>query len=508
MSKLNYSRTSINTFERKEKGIAVIFSTIGFLLIVLLTINFNLSATPDSVYYIEGARNLLGGLGFQFQDSEGLYSVKSHWPPLYSILIAIISKLFTQDPLVVVKYVTACLFSISIYITNNILFKLGAQKRIAQIIFNLFLIFSTASMVNFYIWSEPLFICLMLLIISLSIKWNNERDVKRIILLGSLLGLLFLTRYAAAGIILGILGFIYLNTKDWQKKVIGITMCLFGILITVMPWIIFLKLNASNSPREFVVHFIGKTHLNQMFETLAHWVFPYDKSAGEIMLILAFICFVVFWRKLVPTPGLKVISFVILSYIIFLFLSISFFDFHTPLNNRILAPIFPLLLLLIFISLQTWIEKKSGVLKSTMYILLIVLCGFHIKTYSGVFIDRVNHGFMYTGDLWTNSETMVSIKRNYMNKTIYTNSPDVIKLNTGRVLGVKLVPVKYSPGQQRLNENYDKEVNVLISDLQNKKAVVVFFKRIKREYLMNATEISKLLKQVNSKEHHDGVVFH
>jgi hypothetical protein len=66
-------------------GITII-AILGFL-IILVTTRWGIGASPDSVVYIGGARNLTTGNGFTMKTVSGSPETITHFAPFYSLFL-------------------------------------------------------------------------------------------------------------------------------------------------------------------------------------------------------------------------------------------------------------------------------------------------------------------------------------------------------------------------------------------------------------------------------------
>src|SRR5687767_6838270 len=57
--------------------------------VLLQSSRWGLGLSPDSVVYIGAARSLLAGHGFSLPSESALFSPITHYPPLYSSLLAV-----------------------------------------------------------------------------------------------------------------------------------------------------------------------------------------------------------------------------------------------------------------------------------------------------------------------------------------------------------------------------------------------------------------------------------
>ena len=85
--------------------ILMILLCAGAAALFLYCTPFGVGLTNDSSAYIGGARSLLAGKGYVRIGGDGLPRAITHFPPFYSIVLAGISRMTGQDPLITAKWV-------------------------------------------------------------------------------------------------------------------------------------------------------------------------------------------------------------------------------------------------------------------------------------------------------------------------------------------------------------------------------------------------------------------
>ena len=81
--------------------------------VLLHSSRWGLGLSPDSVVYIGAARSLLAGHGFTLPAESALFSPITHYPPLYSSLLAVTGSV-AADPLNGAIWLNVAAFSVNI----------------------------------------------------------------------------------------------------------------------------------------------------------------------------------------------------------------------------------------------------------------------------------------------------------------------------------------------------------------------------------------------------------
>jgi hypothetical protein len=88
----------------------LVLALAGAGIVVVSTAKYGAGLSSDSVFYLDAARNLVSGRGFVLHDGSPLVV----WPPLYSMLLALIGLVTGLGPAVFAHLVNAALFAVVI----------------------------------------------------------------------------------------------------------------------------------------------------------------------------------------------------------------------------------------------------------------------------------------------------------------------------------------------------------------------------------------------------------
>ena len=132
-------------------------------------------ATGDSAWYLMGAQNLLAGNGFARTSGGGELRAISHFPPIYSGVIATISATGIA-PIDGARYLNSLLFAANILLVGFIIFKV--TRSVVAMILGALLVMASVSLIEIHSWvmSEPLYIFLSLVVVHLLAYWGQGRS--------------------------------------------------------------------------------------------------------------------------------------------------------------------------------------------------------------------------------------------------------------------------------------------------------------------------------------------
>jgi hypothetical protein len=188
-----------------------------------------------------------------------------------------------------------------------------------------------------------------------------------------------------------------------------------------------------------------------------------------------------------------------------LVLSISFFDAHTELNNRILSPLYSLLLIFIFIIIEEATTKTQ--VRIPVIILLASLLISNVVYNGRLWHRHYVEGSGYLSLEWQGSATLLAVKP-FTGYIIYTNAPDLIRLYyPGLTSQVRNLPLKTNANTGVANSNYIDDLRGMKTSVDSGEGVILYFDRFKaREYYITEEEVLGMLKNKEIKQLGDGFI--
>jgi hypothetical protein len=212
------------------------------------------------------------------------------------------------------------------------------------------------------------------------------------------------------------------------------------------------------------------------------------------------------WRSidtLMPLTSLLLFGF----YVMFLYISITFFDASTPVDARLLSPIFCITIMGVFSTI--WTISKT--LKAPLVwwgFLLCVVFSISLKTPDAIrsATTILENGSGYTSKQWQNSATMEFIKLVPDNVKIYSNGPDVLSFLTEKK--ASSLPDITFPVTRQTNILYDEQVDAMCMQITEKRALLVYFNQIiGRWYFPTQTQLALTCNVPVLRSFDDGIVF-
>ena len=482
------------------------------VIILLFATRWGAGISPDSTVYIGTARNLLSGRGLSVPFGGDQAGPMTHYPPLFPTLLAVIG-IFGMDPLNGARWLNAFLFGSNILLVGLVINRC-TRGSIWISLFGSFLMLTSFDILSIHsmAWTEPAFIFFGLLGLFLLGSYIENPRPLLLFASSSMVALAFLARYPGVTFVAtGIIGISFLSQRTYYRRVADSSIFAAISSLPMALWIIrSLYVAGSATNRKIVFHPITFDHVKSALFTFSSWSLPYRFSgvAAGIFWLAAVVGLSVFsilllQRKsrlngsdfvrhdIAKLPCLLVTFIVI--YCVFLIVSISFLDALTPLDNRILSPVYVSGLVSILYIVHKLLRSIRGIrsLKIVSIVLCIVFAGSHIsiglRRSAGWVTDAHVNGRGYASKVWQHSEIMEQIGAFPSEIPIFTNGHDAIYILTGRQ--VSCIPRKVYPGTRQINDDYSFDLARMRDQLEDGDGVLVYFNTIKRLYLPSEDEL-------------------
>jgi len=369
-------------------------------------------------------------------------------------------------------------------------------------------------------WAEGLFIVLLLTLLIVFMKWHDSKRSYVLILSGMTAGLMLLTKYAGIGFMSGILFYLLFLRKDKiSDKLKNFLILSFSVIVTVAPWIIYTSVAGEDSEvRKFAVHPADIHHLKGMTQTFISWIisgsiFPVKYI---LLILVALIALLILKRKsnninlqglcsrIINTDNyILILLSLILSYVTLLFLSISVFEAMIPMDNRILSPLFPLIILLVVPALKVFSDTQLLRLLGSVTISLLIINS-SVSFYRS-WHDHYINGSGFTSKIWQDSETVKRLT-DFSDYQAYSNGAGLFKLYSPQNKTIaKSLPRKFNLLTIDENISYYQRLMDLKDSIESGKSVIIYFNKLSSlKHYPDESELFELLKDCNIIQFEDG----
>jgi len=478
-------------------GISLIGATV-----LMLSTQWGAGLSPDSVTYIGAARSLLAGHGLSVPTYSGGFSPLTQFPPLFSALLSVVGSTGI-DPLEGARWLNAIFFAANIALVGLIVYSSTGSIFLSLLGSVLMVVSFPMAQAHSMAWSEPVFIFFGFLGLFLLALYMGTARFWILAASSFAIALCLLARYAGAAFIAaGVLGLLLLSQNTGKKKWWDAVVFFLISSAPMLGWVIRNTIVAGTAAgREIAFHPITSQHLKAATDTFSTWLLPPSVPSPLRwlgLIIVAIILMSIFhwirrqkkqsepWRITGLSPLLGVF---ILCYAMLLLVSISLLDAHTPLDNRILSPVYVAIVVL-GLSLSRYAGNLSRPRAATTF--LIIVCVFFsfsqiTQTVSWLSLSY-RSGIGYANRRWKESGLIKHIGGLDPARAVFTNASDVIYIHTGR--SASMIPAKINPGTRQLNGNYPTELIRMGDKLRNSNGVVCYFSGIRwRWYLAPEDEL-------------------
>jgi 4-amino-4-deoxy-L-arabinose transferase-like glycosyltransferase len=317
-------------------------------------------ASRDSLRYIRGAENIAHGHGYSVISHTGELESITHWPPLYSMVIAgpIAAGLSTTNA---VRLVNMLSFLATLWLVGWLVRRLVPPSHAAPTVAMVAILASPAIVHNHLMtWSETIFVPLVLAGLVKMLDYATRDRIVDVVAAGAWLGLAAIDRYAGAAFIAG--AGVTLLVWDWQQRraVRIVRLITFGVM-ACLPTALWFARNYFTTrhahDRPFQPRGLGRDQLRAAIDAVSQWLLPNGLGlrmrAAWLVLVVALV--VVAVRRIpkrestardpqLETFGLLV-ALCVAAYLGFVLVTMMFFDYEVNFDVRMMSPIYVLLVI-------------------------------------------------------------------------------------------------------------------------------------------------------------------
>lgn len=493
-------------------------------MLLFFSTSHGVGLSPDSAVYVGAARSLLQGHGYSLPTDAGTFAPVVHFPPLYSITLSLLSWL-GQDPFTAARWLNIFLLTASAFLAGMIAFLATASWVLSGSAVALIVTSYPIVLVHSMAWSEPLFIFFQLAGVFFLLRFFWQAEQFNLIVAATATGLSILSRYAGfASVVAGLAAILWLYEKPLRQKFRAGAIFLAGSLTPISFWLVGNEwTTGSGTNRRLAFHLLGLEHLNGAVEAVTSWFSAFWEAPAEAQVLAASLgLFGVFawWRMgrdRAPTESVDLCrrsrqvvclsALTVVTYLCLLFVSISFLDYHTPLDSRILSPAYAMAVL-------TGISLASSVGQPTKrHRFLAAFAGIAIffvalqVPRAWIWLDFVRReGVGYSASVWAQSALLKRLREVDPAAKLFSNAPDLIYTLLGRSSGT--IPSKVYPDTRAPNPEFDVQLTKMQETLRVNKGLLIIFDRVNwRWYLPTAKELESRIPLIAIARTDDGVIY-
>lgn len=485
--------------------------------------------SADSAIYIGAADNLLAGHGLSVPFGDVINRPLTHHAPFFPVVLAALG-LAVGGTLNGARLLAALLFGANMALIGLMTYTVCRSRSWLAIVTGALTLTSVSMLlIHEHAWSEPLFLLLgfggLLL---LAVYLQNEK-IGLLVLSAASIGLALLTRYAGVTLaVTGLFGIMVVGRHSPTRRLRSAA--IFGVICfaPILLWLARNSIRAGTATnRHIIFHPVGTAQARQVLSTLAGWLLIPDNApdllkAVALSLLLGLLIWTVWriWRDrhvqaigeepsqvVIIHPLVWLLIAFVAIYGLFLAASISFLDANTPLDDRILSPVWVATLVLGAFLVDSLLRTA----RSTSFVRVLVgviISGFVVVSAArAVAWSSENHtdNFGLMKQAWRNSETIQAVQAITETTTIYSNASDLIYLHTGKP--AMTVPRKLDLSTQEPNNDFQAQLRSMAEKMKNEGAILVYFDALSRSTLPTEDELKVELPLQPLIQTADGAIF-
>jgi len=505
------------TATRRLALVVLLLPSLVGIALVLVGTSRGVGVSPDSVYFISGARNLLDGHGLsQFPDAEGRYAPIVSWPPLYPLMLAAVAAT-GLDVLAAARWLSAVLFGATILVVGLMVKRLAAPGWLVFVA--TLSVAAAVDMVKVHgmAWSEPP--CIFFGLLGLLLLDLHLERPRRLLLAAAAASLAcaFLTRYAGlAYVAIGALALGVRRERRLSARLADLARfsAVAGLLMAAA---LVRNVYVGGSAAARGIAFrpaLVPGQLRDGLNTAAVWFLP--QVIGETfravllgVLVAGGVGWHVWLRRRAGALGLAqaarpasllpvMLATFIVGYLVLMVVSIAVIIPMPILDYRNLAPVVPAAVML-----ASWLvarEMRSARRVRFVRLACVIVCCVFVAVYSVravklvATLKRTGKGFRR--DEWVHSEVAQHVRDLAADRPIYSNSPDAVYFLAGR--GASFVP------RDRVSEA---ELSAFRARLEETQGVVVYFHSGRRQGYVTSADLVERLHLNVLVQASDGVIY-
>ncbi|HXV12613.1 MAG TPA: hypothetical protein VEC56_00275 [Candidatus Krumholzibacteria bacterium] len=386
----------------------------------------------DSITYLRGAEHIGHGDGYVGVGDTGRFGPVDHWPPLYSMTIALpvaAGLSVTQAA----RLVNALALFALLIVTALLVRRLAPDAALAPLIAMIAVLVAPTILRNHLMaWSESIFLPLVLTGF-LKVHDYLARDrVGDLAAAATCFGLAAVDRYSGVAFIAALT--VVLALRDVaaggrRRFVRPLTFVVVAGIPTAV-WVVRNMLVASRAhDRPFSPHMPSMNHVRALLDSLSLWLLPQPVPfrARVLALLVVTTLAVLLARRHRARPGSfwTVTGLCAAAYLGFVLVTISFFDFDVNYDTRMMSPI----LVLVVVYLATVGRRAFARPMAAPAKLLVVLFGAALVLLAGYSVTLVRAGHdepaQFASDRWTHARAWELVASVPSDVPVYASSPYV-----------------------------------------------------------------------------------
>jgi len=395
------------TQKRKFAIYLATISLLGMLFALIITFRYGPGLATDGARYLSTAENLIKGKGF----TEYLGVPLTQFPPVYSIIIAIVGYITRVDVFVIAQYLNILTFGLTIWLAGQFFRKLFPENFLyAYIGSGVFVTSISLLRMASNVLSDLMFLALTIMFLMLITEWMDNPSRKNLFSLGLLCAISPLLRYAGlTHILTASLVILLVYRKEWLKGFFYAS--IFGLLTSLptLLWVYFHNYVQTGILFGTRLPPNPQGNLRTTVEKAVHWFIPYSVTnhIPEWVVIAIFLFILVTgnqisnWKKwgrqITNSKFLPNLIF-LMFYVMVLIFNVSYSEVRWPFMDRIHIILLPSLIAIGFMTIRELLPVyfrrfSTKILYTTVTVIFILWLAYPMN---GIF-ESLRSGY-YNGE--------------------------------------------------------------------------------------------------------------
>ncbi|HTW92762.1 MAG TPA: hypothetical protein VMH22_13805 [bacterium] len=427
---------------------AGIFALAGAALVLISTARYGAGIAPDSVNYLDVARSLVAGKGFVFHDGRPM----AIYPPLYSMLLALISSVTRLDPMLFAHVVNSVLFALVI-LMSAMLFRPGSRPTMAYGVLGMCAVLLSRALIPVYVMAiaDGLFVTLVLVYLLAAHSYWQSRRRRVLFVMALAAAFACVDKYLGLALVLaGVLTMILAPGMKFGKRIVRACGFAAVALVPIALWMLHLQrlrhvgtaidVNSTRTMAEISSAWVGG--IAYCIRTALSWYLP--GPAGLLLLLVLVVAATAI--AFLPRSRGRIVGSLKTTFRIYLPSIILVMAYAVVLASALAArggdgfveeryvsyvyiPI-TLILLDLFARLLSPLQNaRAGLVRSAPALLLAIWLFFPLRSVLADTATRFHEGAgEYNTTKWRQSETIAYARRTLSaaDVHVYSDGPDAL----------------------------------------------------------------------------------
>jgi hypothetical protein len=421
----------------------------------------------DSIHYLQGAENIVAGLGYVRHIKAADPVPITGFPPLYSFILSVGVRTGLEPP-AAARYLNTFLLMVTVALSGWLVFRATRSTLASLLAPALMLLYAPILEIYSWVMTEPLFITFSLVIISLWLWYLRRPTLWKALLIGAVGGLATLTRLVGVAILaaLGLGTVIFHKGKPLRRWLEAILIGLTGIL----PLAAFFYRNsqitgALSEARDFHLAPFKEAYVKILASELGRW-FRWDSFFSEprriyiAVIITLTVIFGLFlaWRFLrrqekKKTTTTRLVYLILILLVMYCLTLVGNVVILAPDQTeygltRYMLPLFVIVIIWLAVTLKAGIWRRRKLMNNTAILLFVVLLFTLHGTEAGKFLQDPPWMFReYTDKKAACQEEAGVFDHLPEENAIYTNNCEFFFFLSGqRCLHLSMTTEDFQPG--------------------------------------------------------------